>query len=102
MPAKSMQTATSENKQRFIKWVTKMRAVGDTDPRAAMSLALKLNPDVIYFLTDGSFEFRTKKALNKLTQKRIAIHTYALGNREGEPVLRRLAERNRGEYHFIP
>lgn len=102
MPARSMQYASSETKQHFLKWVTKVRADGDTDPRAAISMAMKFNPDVIYFLTDGSFEFRTKKALNKMAQKRVAIHTFALGNREGEPILKGLADRNRGKYHYIP
>lgn len=102
MPARSLQRALPETKQHFLKWVTKIRADGDTDPRDAIRLAMKFQPDVIYFLTDGSFEFRTKKELNKLSQQRVAIHTFALGNREGEPVLRRLAQRNRGIYHYIP
>ena len=102
MPARSMQRALPETKQRFLKWVTKIRAEGDTDPRDAIRLAMKFQPDVIYFLTDGSFEFRTKKELNKLAQQRVAIHTFALGNQEGEPILRGLAERNRGIYHYIP
>ncbi|MBT6157446.1 MAG: VWA domain-containing protein [Planctomycetaceae bacterium] len=102
MPARSMQRALPETKQRFLKWVTKIRADGDTDPRDAIRLAMKFQPDVIYFLTDGSFEFRTKKELNKLAQQRVSIHTFALGNREGEPILRGLADRNRGIYHYIP
>ncbi|MCH7686652.1 MAG: VWA domain-containing protein, partial [Planctomycetes bacterium] len=102
MPARAPQLANRRNKQRYLEWATKIRADGDTDPRDAISFALRLHPDVIYFLTDGRFEPRAERALKKLSQQRVTIHTFAMGNREGEPILRQIAERNHGKFHFIP
>jgi hypothetical protein len=102
MPARALQLASPQNKQRYLEWAAKIRADGDTDPRVAISLAIRLRPDVIYFLTDGSFEPKAKRALQKLSQQRVTIHTFAMGNREGEQILRQIAQRNNGKFYFIP
>ncbi len=78
------------------------RAVGDTDPRAALRYALQLKPDVIYFLTDGSFDRRIGHELEKLVQPNAVIHTFAFGDRIGEKLLKKIAANNRGRYHYIP
>lgn len=102
MPASAMQPATPQLKQRYLRWMSGWRADGDTDPLDAMRLALRLQPDVIYFLTDGSFEHRTNEELTKLRQQRTAIHTFCFGDAAGEEVLQFIARSNRGEYHFVP
>ena len=102
MPASSLQPATRDRQKHFLHWMTRVRADGDTDPRSALRLALKLRPDVIYFLTDGSFERPIQRDLERLHQDRVAIHTFAFGNRAAQPLLKSIAVRNAGEYHFIP
>ena len=102
MPARSMQPAYPAVRKRYLQWAAKMRANGKTDPRRALSLALKLNPDVIYFLTDGNFEYKIDRFLRKMAQNHTAIHTFAFGNREAEEALKALAAANGGDYHFIP
>lgn len=102
MPARSMQPAFPAIRRRYLQWASKIRANGATDPRKALMLALKLNPDVIYFLTDGVFENKVEQFLFKMAQNHTAIHTFAFGNREAEKTLRALAAANGGEYHFVP
>ena len=102
MPARSMQPAFPAIRKRYLQWAAKIRADGKTDPRKALSLALKLNPDVIYFLTDGVFENKVERFLNKMAQNHTAIHTFAFGSREAEETLKALAAANGGEYHFVP
>lgn len=102
MPAATLQPATPWAKQRYLKWMAGRVADGDTEPREALTLALRLQPDVIYFLTDGSFNYRTNEFLKKLRQKRTAIHTFCFGDRAGEEILRFVAQNNGGEYHFVP
>ena len=102
MPASGLQPATPWAKQRYLKWMSGCTADGDTEPLDAMALALRLQPDVIYFLTDGSFNYRTNETLKKLRQNRTAIHTFCFGDPAGEEILRFLAQNNRGEYHFVP
>ncbi len=102
MPANQMPFATQFNKKRYLTWVANSRANGTTDPRDAVLLAMDLNPDVIYFLTDGSFDINVTIDLNKISQRQIAIHTYAFSNKGGEKTLKRIARRNRGTYTFVP
>lgn len=102
MPARGLQPANSRTKQRYLEWAADVSAVGNTDPRGAISLALRLAPDAIYFLTDGSFDYRTRRYLAKISQQQIAIHTFAMGNRDGEATLREIAEHNGGQFHFVP
>lgn len=102
MPAASMVYATTAQKQKQLEWVARMRADGNTDPRSALAMALKLKPHVIYFLTDGSFDRAVEKQVLKLSQKDTIIHTFAFGNEATKDALRELAERNRGKFHFVP
>ena len=79
-----------------------MRANGTTDPLSSMHMALRLRPEVIYFLTDGNFNFKTALALSRIRQPRSGIHTSTFGEREAEPLMKSLAVANRGVYRFIP
>jgi len=107
MPARQLQPATSQSKQKFLSWVAKVPGVGMTEPLQALILALRLQPDTIYFLTDGQFNPSVVKAFNKVAEKThrnqpIIVNGICLGNREGEPLIRELAEKNSGTYTFIP
>lgn len=102
MPASSMQLASPRSQKFFLRWMTTIPADGSTDPRDALRFALRLRPDVIYFLTDGRFSITIANDLVKLTQPHTAIHTLALGKRSGEEVLKAIAAHNRGRYRFIP
>ena len=102
MPARTLQAAVPEKQKRHLRWAAQIRAQGNTDPREALFFAMRLNPDVIYFLTDGDFDRPIRRDLEKLKQDRAAIHTFAFGNRSAEFFLKNLALANGGEYHFIP
>lgn len=103
MPALELQFATSAAKQHYLRWTATIHADGtDTDPRGALQLALRLQPDVIYFLSDGSFDARINRYVGSIRQDRCVIHTFAFGERRGEQVLQDLADHNGGKYHFIP
>lgn len=103
MPARTLQVATSEVRRFYLHWVSGIHADGETDPRQALYLALSLKPDVIYFLTDGSIErVKIENDLRKIKQDQTAIHTIAFGNRNAEPLLRKIASKNRGRFYFVP
>ncbi|MEX0704058.1 MAG: hypothetical protein WD069_18300 [Planctomycetales bacterium] len=102
MPAAGMQPALPPIQSHYLQWVAKLRAEGETDPRAALVLAFALQPDAIFFLTDADFSAAIKKELLAVRQDRIAVHTFAFGNRRGHNVLKTLAENNRGTFAFIP
>lgn len=103
LPAPGLRSADPATKDAALRWVGAMESGGSpTDPRQAVALGLRLQPDRIYFLTDGEFERGANLALIKLRQERTAIDTFAFGERLGEDVLRQLAEHNRGRYTFVP
>ena len=102
MPATSLQRATREARRHYLQWMAQMRADGETDPREALALALRLRPDVVFFLTDGDFPRGVERDLLSLTQRQTAIHTIAFGNREAEKLLEAMAAANRGRYRFVP
>lgn len=102
MPAGSLQPARREIKLHFLRWMAKQHARGETDPRTALQYAMSLQPDVIYFLTDGAFPKKVERELLSLRQNRVAIHTFAFGDRKAETVMKQIAAANGGRYHFVP
>ncbi|MBM3971719.1 MAG: VWA domain-containing protein [Planctomycetes bacterium] len=76
MPAERMVSAAPENKQYFLDWVEQVPAQGDTDPTAALLMALRMRPDVIYFLTDGCFSGAANDIVKGVQQSRTTIHTF--------------------------
>ncbi len=107
MPARQLQPATPQAKQKFLSWVARVPGVGTTEPLEALVLALRLQPDTIYFLTDGRFNSSVVRAFNEVAKKTkrgqtIIVNGICLGNREGEQLIRELAENNSGTYTFIP
>lgn len=103
MPAPGLQPARAGVREFYLQWIGQVDSGGSpTDPRQALRLALQLQPDVIFFLTDGEFPPGVKRQLESLRQTRVIIHTFAFGETLGEETLKILAANNRGEYRFVP
>ncbi len=103
MPAESLQLATPQSKDHYLRWVAQVDpGGGPTDPLDAMAAAIRLQPDIIYFLTDGEFKKGVNLRLRSLKLPRTAIHTFAFGETLGEELLKDLARNNGGEYKFVP
>jgi hypothetical protein len=102
MKAQSLQPATLDNKRKHLEWVAKVQGGGNTDPREALKLALSLQPDVIYLLTDGVFDPKVADEVTKLNKQKVSIHTFCFGNDSGESLLQNIARKNNGTYKFIP
>ncbi|MGQ9820822.1 MAG: VWA domain-containing protein [Thermogutta sp.] len=98
--------ATDENKARAERFIAAIQAVGGTEHEAALNTAIRLRPDVIFFLTDAD-EPRLSEVQMDGIQRRAAgiiIHTVEFGL--GAPssnrnFIARLAERNGGRYVYI-
>ena len=75
--------------------------------RQALLLALSLQPDTIYFLTDGQFDPVIVKSFNKVAaqkhrNQKVTVNGICFGSLEGEQTIRELAENNSGTFTFIP
>lgn len=101
MPGRKLVTASGENKKKYINWMARIPAQGNTDPRQALATAMQLHPDVIYFLTDGEFYPAIRNQLLRMKQNAVKINTYCFGNKASERIMRRIASSNGGQYHFV-
>ncbi len=94
--------ATAENKQKAIEWANSINATGGTQPLGAMKIAIGLNPDAIFLLSDGVFAQRIAQQITELNSPTgVRIHTIAFFSRSGEEILRELAEDNNGLHRFV-
>lgn len=77
MPARGLVPAADQPKLHYLNWMKDLKADGNTEPREALQLALRMQPDILYFLTDGSFTWRVQQDLLRLQSGRTEIHTFA-------------------------
>lgn len=77
MPSRGLVQAAEQPKIHYLNWMKDLKADGNTEPREALQLGLRLQPDILYFLTDGSFTYRVQQDLLSLQSGRTEIHTFA-------------------------
>jgi hypothetical protein len=102
MPADGMENAYPQNQQKYLTWMASVPAFGLTDPRPSLALALSLNPDVVYLLTDGLFPRDVQSDLGLLRLRSVQLNTIAFGDPKAEKSLKPLALKNRGQFAFVP
>lgn len=83
------------------RWLLSRQAIGHTVPDDAFRLALSLKPNVIFFLTDGQLPPHVEGLIRELNVNDTVIHTIAFQSVAGEPVLKAIADANRGRYRFV-
>ena len=93
--------ANSRNQDRVFSWIAKSQVQGGTEPQNAMAMALRLQPDVVFFLSDGDIPFQTQ-GIVRSQNRRSAVHTITFGSDVGAKIMRQIASNNGGEYRFIP
>lgn len=85
-------------------WVGRMGPGGGTDPLSSLRIAMNMNPDAIFLLTDG--EFTNPDAVYDLARAQskpvIPVHTICFTNRHGEAVLKAIAKATNGTYRYVP
>ena len=89
-------------------YVRSITAFGGTEHRSALHLALRMSPDVIFFLTDASIPRLSANELavvrRRATQSGTTIHAIEFGTDALAPpgsFLRDLAKQNGGSYQYV-
>lgn len=100
-PVKDLVPATPVMKRRATRWIVERRTGQGTDPQEALVLALSLQPEVIYFLTDGEFPEKCRQVVQEKNTHGAIIHTIALQSREGVSLLEGIAADNKGTFKFV-
>ena len=98
--------ANDENKERVARFLETVKADGGTDHESAIRLAIRLQPDVIFLLTDGDDPKLTLGQLKKLERLAagIIINTIEFGpgpRTEKSSWLSELARRTGGGYAYV-
>ena len=100
-PATTLVKATQLNKRRACRWIGFREPAAKTNPEPALRLGLAMKPDVIFLLTDGEIPESTVEAVRAANAGGTMVNTIAFQGREGETLLRLIAEQNRGTYRFV-
>lgn len=112
MNSEELLPATDKNRTETFRWVAQIRPGGTTFPRQAVELALDLEPDAIFLLSDGNFDPWEAEALLRKPPRDpqlssaevpqyIPIHTIAFVSREGEVVMQAISKLTGGTYQFV-
>jgi hypothetical protein len=95
--------ATTGIRAKAIKWIKAFHPEGDTAPEDAIERALKMKPQVIYFLTDGEIPNTTRSTAQRCNaDHKTVIHTIAFEYEGGAEQLRGIAADSKGKYRFVP
>ena len=96
--------ATDDNLIRVSKWLNRVDLGRQTRPRVSFDYGLSLNPDAVFFLTDGEFKDGTYEYLMGISAQSSnvpTIHTVAFGNRLAGRALEEIANRFNGKFRFV-
>ena len=103
MPAyggESLVRSSRGRNQQVFKWIGQVKAQGGTQPLAALSGALDLKPDMVFFLTDGAFDEHIVETISLKNRGRVQIHCVAFGL-GGRNLLHAIANKNKGKFTTV-
>ncbi|RMF85374.1 MAG: hypothetical protein D6744_01510 [Planctomycetota bacterium] len=72
--APKLQRATAAAKRAFFSWIDKKKPRGSTAPLAAMKRALALEPDAVFFFSDGYFDDEVVEEIAAANRNAAQIH----------------------------
>ena len=101
-PAQALVAANPDNLGLARSWIQQVSPGGGTLPQDAFKLALALQPQVIFFLTDGAIPPVTRQIAKENNKSRTRIHTIAFGTQNNADILKGIAEDNQGRFRFVP
>jgi hypothetical protein len=104
MPEHKLVDARPSQLKKTQEWVVGAVPLGGTEPWPGLMLALRLQPDAIYLLTDGQFsEDVIEKVIRAQPEtKKIPIHTIAFESPQGALLLERISRVTGGQHTFVP
>lgn len=101
-PPRKLVSAINAQKTSLFEFLSKVHPSGSTDPARAMRRALSLEPDLVYFLTDGEFDAALLPKLDQWNRdRRVRIFTIAYFDVGGADLLERIAREHGGEFKFV-
>lgn len=104
---RSIPFASERNKAAAETFIESIQPSGGTNHRDALYAGFQLNPDVIFFLTDGDKPELTSVQIQEVVRRAggIRINVIQFGTSKNEPgmnFLKLLAAQTGGMYHYVP
>lgn len=97
--------ASEQNKERAIRYLSTVTPDGGTRHDDALKTALRLQPDAIFFLTDGDKPELSDGAIEEISRRAagITIHAieFGIGPAKEGGFLAKLAKENRGRHVYV-
>ena len=93
--------ATPDVRRKAEEWVEQCEAFGDTEPADALRRGLAMQPDVVFFLTDGEIPPESRDVVRNANRDEITVHTTAFQNPGGIPIMKAIAADNGGTFRFV-
>jgi von Willebrand factor type A domain len=94
--------ASDEAIEQVRDWVNGLGVNGGTNPEPALTKALRMKPDAVFFLTDGEIPASTADSVQRENGGKVTVHTIGFTNPASESVLREIADQSGGKYLFVP
>jgi len=94
--------ATQKNLRKARRFVSTTVPSSGTEPANSLVNALRREPDIVFFLSDGEIPEQTIFDAQNANTNYVRINTIGFENQFTEILLRELAEQNNGEYRFVP
>lgn len=94
------------NKARVVRFLRSIEPTGGTEPERALDVALKMRPDVVFFLTDADEELSETtlatiaETRRRMKVKQICVVEFGRGTAPKKKSFQRLAGENGGAYVF--
>lgn len=98
---KKLIQAHSVNKARVIKWAFKVEPNEATMPEQGLRMALNLEPDIVFFLTDGDIPEGALRIVKKYREKHTSVNTICVGEQAAAPVMQQIAVVGHGEFLMV-
>lgn len=97
--------ATEQNKERARRFIGSITAYGRTEHEDALKLAIRMQPDVIFFLTDANEPQLSGRQLYEIRRRAAGIQInaieFGIGPKQGgDNFLNKLARENGGQYAY--
>ena len=94
--------AEPSEKARFLKQVKSIRIGSGTNPESSLELAISLDPDIVYLLSDGEFPTPKAALVERLKRQQIKVQTIAFETTSGRQMLLDIAAETGGTFCFVP
>lgn len=104
-PQSGFASISDDQKPQVESFVAGVTGGGGTNVKIALETAFRARtkPDTVFLLTDGQFDQDTPEFAQRLNNGRKSrINTVAFIDNVGEPLLKEIASKNRGDYRFVP